>query len=190
MIMGMTPLIYLSLITSLMILLSIIYIAFDVYTFIIKKFTLFSISLFVTLLLVFLVQIFALTIDGNESGFIKWFDSIYLFVYLIILSLVVIGIPLFFIYLIKYKNTHITSNSIIKAFNTSKEGFLYFEKDGTCLLTNKKMEEISKSLTKRFILNGYDFLALVKDKTITLDSGETYQFIFKEIKHGNKRNCR
>ena len=180
------PLLTLSILTSLTIVLSTIYIAFIVYSFVIKKWALFIVTTTITTLLVFLVQVFAVTIHANDIPFVNFFKQLHISIYIVLISLSLIGVIAIIIYLQFYNKKHITSNSIIQAFNTSKDGFLYFEEDGSCLLINKKMEEIASSITKTYILNGYDFLKLIKDKIITLDNGSVYKFIDKVIKVSRK----
>lgn len=175
------PPLVLSILTSLLIIISTIYISFIVYSFVIKKWSIFISSIIVTILSIFLVQVFATTIHENDIPFINWFKGLHISIYIVCISLSILGLVGIFIYLYLYHKKHITSYSIIQAFNTSKEGFLYFEEDGSCLLINKKMEEIASSLTKKYILNGYDFLKIVKDKTIKLDNGKVYKFTDKEL---------
>ncbi len=157
------------------------FVFFGVRYFIIKKYVLSTISFLVSALLIFVIQFVTLFLKDSNDIISLWFAHLPLFVYIIVLCLISGLVVLSSIHLYKYSKSHISFNSIVKAFNISNEGFLYFDKDGACLLINNKMAEIAFNLTKKYILNGYEFLKLVENKTITLDNGCTYKFISKEI---------
>lgn len=163
------------------VLLDVAFAFFAIRFFIIKKYAHFGIAIFVSACMMFISQVMTSFIKGGSDSLSTWFNNLPLYVYIIVLSLLTSVIPVFSIVLYKYTRRHISSNSIIKAFNTSNEGFLYFDKDGACLLINKKMAIIASLLTKNYIFNGYEFLKLVQDKTLTLSNGETYKFTNKEI---------
>ena len=175
------PMILNALLSVMLIALSVVYIAFIIYSFIIKKYALFSSSIVIAVIVIFLIQVFALTIRGNESTFTVFFNRLPIWLYILVISLFFVIAALFGGYLVIYNRRHITPNSIIEAFNTSKDGFLYFESDGACILINETMVNIVSDINKEYILNGYDFLNKVKGQTITLENGSTYKFIDKEI---------
>ncbi len=175
------PMILNALLSVALIALSVVYIAFIFYSFIIKKYALFSSSIVIAVIVIFLIQVFALTIRGNESAFTTFFNHLPIWLYFLVISIFFVIAALFGGYLVIYNRRHITPNSIIEAFNTSKDGFLYFESDGACILINETMVNIVSDINKEYILNGYDFLNKVKGQTITLENGLTYKFIDKEI---------
>ena len=175
------PQIVIALIFFWLVLLNMSFVFFGIRYFIIKKYVQSGISMFFALVMAFIPQVMNMFIKGGSDPLSNWFASLPLYVYIIVLSLITLIVPVLSFYLYRYTRTHVSSNSIIKGFNASKEGFLYFDKDGACLLINKTMAKIASSLTKNFIQNGNTFLKLVKDQTITLEDGSTYKFINKEI---------
>ncbi len=180
------PMLLLSLLSAVLIILSVAYIFFIIYSFIIKKYALFAASIVIAVVVIFLIQIYALTLRGTDNAFAHFFNHLPIALYISLISLFVVIVSVIVFYLVRYNRRHITPNSIIKAFNTSKDGFLYFESDGACILINETMEEIASYLNKEYILNGYDFFNKVRGKTITLENGLTYKFIDKEIVVNNR----
>ena len=184
------PMILNALLSAALIILSIAYIYSIIYSFIIKKYALFSSSIVIAVIVIFLIQVFALTLRGNESAFTIFFNHLPIWLYILVISIFFVVAALFGAYLVIYNKSHITPNSIIKAFNTSKDGFLYFESDGACILINETMVNIVSDINKEYILNGYDFLNKVKGQTITLENGLTYKFIDKEIRISGRNESR
>ena len=184
------PMILNALLSVALIVLSVAYIFFIIYSFIIKKYALFSSSIVIAVIVIFLIQVFALTLRGNESAFTVFFNQLPIWLYILVISLFFVVAALFGTYLVLYNRRHITPNSIIEAFNTSKDGFLYFESDGACILINETMVNIVSIINKEYILNGYDFLNKVKGQTITLENGLTYKFIDKEIRISGRNESR
>ena len=184
------PMILNALLSVALIILSVAYIFFIIYSFIIKKYALFSSSIVIAVIVIFLIQVFALTLRGNESTFTTFFNHLPIWLYILVISIFFVVAALFGTYLVLYNRRHITPNSIIEAFNTSKDGFLYFESDGACILINETMVNIVSDINKEYILNGYDFLDKVKGQTLTLENGLTYKFIDKEIRISGRNESR
>ena len=184
------PMILNALLSVALIALSLAYIYSVIYSFIIKKYALFSSSIVIAVIVIFFIQVFALTIRGNESAFTVFFNHLPIWLYILVISLFFVIAALFGGYLVIYNRRHITPNSIIEAFNTSKDGFLYCESDGACILINETMVNIVSDINKEYILNGYDFLDKVKGQTITLENGLTYKFIDKEIRISGRNESR
>ena len=184
------PMILNALLSVALIALSLAYIYSVIYSFIIKKYALFSSSIVIAVIVIFFIQVFALTIRGNESAFTVFFNHLPIWLYILVISLFFVIAALFGGYLVIYNRRHITPNSIIEAFNTSKDGFLYCESDGACILINETMVNIVSDINKEYILNGYDFLDKVKGQTITLENGLTYKFIDKEIRISGRNEYR
>ena len=151
-----------------------------------KKYVNFSITLTIGLLLSALLLIMIDFIKSNTHEFSNWFSRLPLFIYIILIVVCIIFIPIFAIHLYKYSKEHISYNSIKDSFNASNDGLLYFDSDGACLLINNKMEEITSLLTKSYILNGFSFLELVRNKEITLSNGKTFKFIYNTINTSNE----
>ena len=179
------PQIVIALIFSWIVLLDMAFVFFGIRYFIIKKYVISVTSIVFALLCAFTAQVMTAFIKGGTDALSTFFAELPLYVYIIVLALFTIITPLLSVYLYRYTRTHVSSNSIIRAFNASNEGFLYFDKDGACLLINKTMAKIASSLTKTYIMNGNDFLKRVKDQTITLEDGSTYKFIDREITISN-----
>ena len=175
------PQIVIALIFSWVLLLDMVFVFFGIRYFIFKKYVLTTVSFLVALLMAFVAQVMTSFIKGGEDALSTWFAHLPLFVYIIVLSVITVAVPILSVHIYQHTRRHVSSNSIIKGFDTSNEGFLYFDEDGACLLINKTMAKIASSLTKNYILNGNKFLKLVKDQTITLEDGSTYKFIDKQI---------
>ena len=180
------PSIVIAFIFSWVVLLDMAFVFFGIRYFIFKKYVIAVISFVFALFMAFTAQVMTSFIKGGEDALSIWFSNLPLFIYITILALITLIIPVLSVYLYRHTRTHISSNSIIKGFNASSEGFLYFDSDGACLLINKTMSIIATLLTKSYISNGHDFLKKVKDQTITLSNGKTYKFINKEITIPNR----
>ena len=175
------PNIVIAIIFSIYLLLIASYFFISILYFINKKYIIFSITLFSSLLLAFISLIMTDFIKNNDHKFSNFFSRLPLFIYIILIVVCIIFIPIFSIHIYKYSKNNISYNSIKDSFNASNDGLLYFDSDGACLLINNKMEEIASLLTKSYILNGFSFLELVKDKKITLSNGKTFKFIYNTI---------
>ncbi|MBO7614857.1 MAG: hypothetical protein J6T15_04085 [Bacilli bacterium] len=162
-----------------------VYSFFGIRYFFLKKYVRFGLLVFVAAILTFIAQGMVSFIKGGTDSLSTWFAELPLYVYIIVLSLITLVIPLFVIRFFKYLSTHVSSSSIIKGFDSSNDGFLYFDEDGACLLINKIMEEIATLLTKNYVLNGHTFLKLVKDQTITLSNGMSFKFLDKKVNLNN-----
>lgn len=162
-----------------------VYSFFGIRYFFLKKYVRFGLLVFVAAILTFIAQGVVSFIKGGTGSLSTWFAELPLYVYIIVLSLITLVIPLFVVRFFKYIGAHVSSSSIVKGFDSSNDGFLYFDEDGACLLINKKMEEIATLLTKNYVLNGHTFLKLVKDQTITLQNGMSFKFLDKKVNLNN-----
>ena len=162
-----------------------VYSFFGIRYFFLKKYVRFGLLVFVAAILTFIAQGMVSFIKGGTDSLSTWFAELPLYVYIVVLSLITLVIPLFVVRFFKYISTYVSSSSIVKGFDSSNDGFLYFDEDGACLLINKKMEEIATLLTKNYVLNGHTFLKLVKDRTITLQNGMSFKFLDKKVNLNN-----
>ena len=165
-----------------------IYVFFGIRYLFLKKYVRFSLFITLCIFLTFIAQVMVSFIKGGSDSLTTWFAELPLYVYIIVFSLITAVTPIFVIRFFKYARNNISTNSIVKGFNFSNDGFLYFDEDGACLLINSKMEEIATLLTKNYVLNGHTFLKLVKDKTITLSNGKSFKFMDKTINLNSNDN--
>ena len=96
------PMILNALLCAALIILSIAYIYSIIYSFIIKKYALFSSSIVIAVIVIFLIQVFALTLRGNESAFTTFFNHLPIWLYILVISIFFVIAALFGAYLVIY----------------------------------------------------------------------------------------
>lgn len=179
---------FLAFFSAYVFLLIIVLIIFTIY-FIINKRKLnaiLAISSFVVLFSIF--QIIYIFQKNLVKHFLYQLSAIPIIVYLLAIILITGLIIYLAIDLFSYNHSHITSSSIIEAFDALLLGVLYFDEDGIPLLINNKMLDIVNLLDIKDNYNSDNFMALIDDKILTLNNKETYHFSINKICINRKYN--
>ncbi len=126
-----------------------------------------------------------------------------------VIALVMILVLLFvfsiyaFVYISGWKQKNISRLSVNEAFDRIPTGLCYYMADGTPIMVNESMQEISRKLTGRSIVNAKDFVGKVPDlvhneekiysirqNTLDIDGHEVYELTAADISREYGLSCK
>lgn len=111
-------------------------------------------------------------------------------VVLALLSLSAVGVG---IILLHWSKTHISPQSVAKAFNSVSVGILFYVEGGLCLLSNNVMNQLAQSITETPLLNGEEFYRALGADTVKTRDGKVWSFkrsklnVEEQLRFGKKQ---